>query len=90
LRKSKDRKFFVIEVTDSWIGIKKSDLSKLFQKFSQIGSHLNKTEKGTWLWLSICKEIAEGMWWTIGVRSEFWEWSTFFVRLPFTRKISKK
>jgi PAS domain S-box-containing protein len=70
-----------LSVIDSWIWIKKEDMEKLFKKFSQVWSYLNKTEKGTWLGLSICKQIIEEMWWNIFVESEYWKWSTFWFTL---------
>ena len=71
-----------LSVKDSWIWINKDDIWKLFKKFSQVWSYLNKTEKGTWLWLSICKQIIEEMWWNIYVESEYGKWSTFGFTLP--------
>lgn len=82
LEKSEDDISFIISVKDSWIWIKEEDISKLFKKFSQVWSHLNKTEKWTWLWLSICKRISESMWWEVFVESVFWKWSTFWIKLP--------
>jgi len=86
LKESKNNEDFVISIKDTGIWIEKQNLWKLFKKFSQVWSHLNKTEKGTGLWLSICKEIAEGMWGFVWVKSIFWEWSTFFVELPINKK----
>lgn len=77
---------FCIAVQDSGIWIKKEDISKLFKKFSQVWSHLNKTEKGTGLGLSICKQITEWMWGSVTVESVYWEGSTFSLVLPYKRK----
>lgn len=82
LEKSKDERYFIISVKDSWIWIKKEDIWKLFKKFSQVWNHLNKTEKWSGLWLSICKRISEAMWWSVFVESVFWEWSTFWTKIP--------
>ncbi len=82
LEKLEGQNFFKISVSDSWVGIEKEDLWKLFKKFSQVWSHLNKTEKGTGLWLSICKRITEWMWWNIWVESEYGDGTTFFAVLP--------
>lgn len=75
-----------LSVKDSWIWIRNEDIWKLFKKFSQVWSYLNKTEKWTWLWLSLCKQIVEEMWWTIYVNSEYWKWSTFWFTLQLKEK----
>jgi signal transduction histidine kinase len=77
--------FVKLSVEDSWIWIEKEDIWKLFKKFSQVWSYLNKTIKWTWLWLSICKQIIEEMWWKIYVTSEFWKWSIFSFIIPFKK-----
>lgn len=69
-------------VKDSGIWIKKDDISKLFIKFSQIDSHLQREVSWTWLWLVICKLIVEKLWWTIWVESVEGKGSTFFFYLP--------
>lgn len=73
-------------VIDSGIWIKKEDLDKLFKKFSQIDSHLQRQVNGTWLWLVICKLIIEKLGWTISVESEIGKWSNFFFYLPLRQK----
>ncbi|MDD3646116.1 MAG: ATP-binding protein [Candidatus Gracilibacteria bacterium] len=69
-------------VKDSGIGIKKDDISKLFIKFSQIDSHLQREVSGTGLGLVICKLIVEKLGGTIGVESVEGKGSTFFFYLP--------
>lgn len=80
-----DNNNFRICVKDNGIWIKQENISKLFKKFSQIESHLNKTEKGTWLWLSICKNIIDLMNWNIWVESEYEKWSNFWFSLPIKK-----
>jgi len=75
-----------VSVIDSWRWIQKENIDKLFKKFSQVWSHLNKTEKWTWLWLSLSKKIIEWLWWEVWVKSIFWEWSEFYFTLPLKKE----
>lgn len=86
LEKIDNGKKFRLLVKDSWVGMDERDLWKLFHKFSQVWSHLNKTEKWTGLWLFISKQIVKWMWWNINVESVYWEWSTFSIILPLKIK----
>ena len=71
-----------IEVSDTGIGIRKEDLSALFQPFKQIEIGLTRTYEGTGLGLSICKRLLDLMGGTIGVRSVPGSGSTFAFILP--------
>ncbi len=85
LEKSKDNKNIIISVIDNWAWIEKKDLKRLFQKFTQVWSHLNKTEKWTWLGLSISKKIITWLWWDIWIKSTYRKGSTFFFSLKINR-----
>ncbi len=78
---SKDKKNVIISVIDNWIWIEKENIKKLFKKFTQVWSHLNKTEKWTWLWLSLSKKIIGWLGWKIWVKSVYEEWSIFYFSL---------
>jgi len=82
LHKWTKEEYFFISVEDNGIGIKKEDVKNLFNKFYQIWSHLNKTEKWTGLWLFICKNMVEWMGWEIFVESRYWEGTKFSFILP--------
>jgi signal transduction histidine kinase/CheY-like chemotaxis protein len=71
-----------VAVTDTGIGIAKSDADKLFFPFSQLDSGHARRFQGTGLGLSICKSLVELMGGTIGFTSEPGRGSTFFFTLP--------
>jgi len=75
----------VIRVTDTGIGIKKTDLDKLFRPFTQVETGLTRQYEGTGLGLSICKKLVDLMGGTIDVESEPGRGSTFRVALPCDR-----
>ena len=72
----------IIDVTDSGRGIKRENLSKLFNDFVQIDSPNNKNIEGTGLGLAITSNILKLMGGTIQVLSEYGLGSTFTVTLP--------
>lgn len=73
---------FSIRVTDTGIGIRKEDLSKLFYEFQQIDSGLARKYQGTGLGLALTKKIIEFQNGKVEVESEFGKGSTFTVFLP--------
>lgn len=73
-----------ISVTDSGIGIKKEDLSKLFTSFQQVDTRKIRNREGTGLGLAICKELLSLMGGDIEVES------TYGVGSKFTIHISQK
>ena len=76
-----------INVTDTGKGIKKADISKIFNKFERLDAPKNSTIEGTGLGLSITKKLLEMMNGNINVKSEFGKGSTFTVNIP--QKIDK-
>ena len=64
-------------VTDTGIGIKKEDISKLFSTFSQVDTKKNRGKEGTGLGLSIAKSLVNQMGGDISVESEYGKGSTF-------------
>ena len=67
--------FFI--VSDTGIGIDKSDMDKLFQSFSQVDASISRKYGGTGLGLNISKQLAELMGGRIEVESEKNQGSTF-------------
>ncbi len=84
IRKSKN--MLILEVKDQGIGIDENDFEKVFEKFGQIQSFLQKNYEGTGLGLSIVKKIIEKMNGKIYFESKVGKGSTFTVKLPIIRK----
>lgn len=68
-----------IEVKDTGIGIKESDLEKLFDSFSQVDTHRNRNVEGTGLGLAISQQLCEMMGGSISVKSKYGEGSSFTI-----------
>ena len=86
IKLEKNWDMFKISVIDNWIWIKKEDIDKLFKKFSQIDSHLQRKWEWTGLWLVICKLIVEQMNGKMWAESEEGKWSVFSFSLPIVIK----
>jgi CheY-like chemotaxis protein/anti-sigma regulatory factor (Ser/Thr protein kinase) len=69
-------------VSDTGIGISPSDQSRIFEEFSQVDGHLQKSTKGTGLGLPLSKQLAELLGGEIWVESEVGKGSKFFLSLP--------
>jgi two-component system sensor histidine kinase/response regulator len=70
------------QISDEGIGIKHSDISKLFVSFFQLDSSSSKSHEGSGLGLVICKKIIELLKGSIDVYSNFGSGSTFFFKIP--------
>ncbi len=69
-------------VTDTGIGIKQTDLAKLFKPFTEFEPGASKKHEGTGLGLSICQGLVEALGGSIWVRTEWGKGSTFGFDLP--------
>lgn len=67
-----------VSVQDSGQGIKKEDLSKLFDAFTQVDLKKNHTKEGTGLGLAICNQLVELMGGELHVESEYGKGSNFY------------
>ena len=75
-------KYIRISVSDNGIGIKKEDIPKIFDKFSQIESSLKRNNGGVGLGLTITKQLIDSHFGAIEVLSQETCGSTFIVYLP--------
>lgn len=77
-----DVQLITFSVRDTGIGIRREDLPKLFQPFSQIDTSSSRKYSGTGLGLSICKKLVEMMSGYIDVKSVEGRGSEFSFTLP--------
>jgi signal transduction histidine kinase/ActR/RegA family two-component response regulator len=70
-------------VQDTGIGIKETDIPRLFTAFEQLDLVKNKSIQGTGLGLAITKKLCEMMGGDVSVSSEYGKGSIFAVALPF-------
>ncbi|PZV26087.1 MAG: hypothetical protein DCF12_11315 [Snowella sp.] len=73
----------LFSVTDTGIGISPTDLDKLFQRFVQIDSSLNRQYAGTGLGLVLVERIITKHGGRVSVTSRVGEGSCFTLRLPY-------
>jgi|GEM_PF-631036 len=71
-----------VSITDTGIGIPKSHLGRIFDRFYRVDSGLTAQTPGTGLGLSICKEIIEAHGGKIWAESEVGKGSRFSFALP--------
>ncbi len=81
-KKSFDELLLVVSVQDTGIGIKREDVSKIFQAFQQVDSKRNRNIEGTGLGLAISKQIVSLMGGDIWVESEYGKGSMFSFAIP--------
>ena len=75
-----------VSVEDTGIGIPKSKMNQIFERFTQLDSKYSRRYGGAGLGLAICKQLVESMEGKIGVNSEYRKGSKFWFTLPLTLK----
>jgi len=73
-----DRYNISFSVKDTGMGVKKEDLSRLFQAFTQVDLKKNLGKEGTGMGLSISSELISLMGGQLEVASEYGQWTEFF------------
>jgi signal transduction histidine kinase len=71
-----------LRISDTGMGIKREDLSSLFQPFRQVDSGLARRHEGTGLGLAICQRLVMLMGGALKVESEWQVGTNFTVILP--------
>ena len=73
----------MIKIKDEGVGIKKEDLSKIFNKFIRLENHLTSKTQGNGLGLYITKNLVESMDGEIEVESTEKTGTEFSLRFKF-------
>lgn len=82
VKKSDEDIELFVAVQDTGIGIKNTELVKIFGAFQQVDSKRNRNIEGTGLGLAICKRILELMNGKIWVESQYGKGSLFYFSVP--------
>lgn len=69
-------------ISDTGIGIREEDISKLFESFLQVDKKVNTGIEGTGLGLAIVKGFLDLMGGTIDIKSVYGEGTTFTITIP--------
>lgn len=78
----KDRYVLCASVSDTGVGIKKEDISKIFESFTRVDEEKNKAVVGSGLGLAVTKSLVTMMGGSIDVQSEYGKGSVFTLRIP--------
>lgn len=84
-RVGKDPVHCIFEITDTGIGIRKEDISRIFNQFEQANNSISGQYGGTGLGLTIVKSLIEAQGGNLQVQSVPNQGSTFTVNLSFDR-----
>ena len=79
----------IIEFKDNGKGIEKSELDKIFNPLYTVDKARTTDKESMGLGLSIVKKILNNAGGDIGVRSEFGQYTVFFIEIPIACKIEK-
>ena len=79
---TKESNYIVVKIEDNGVGIKKDDLTKLFDRKTDRNTIGGKENKGFGLGLLLCDEFIKLNKGFINVESIYGEGSTFFIHIP--------
>jgi PAS domain S-box-containing protein len=79
-----------VTVNDNGIGIRKEDLGRLFQPFTQLETLPDAKKEGTGLGLAISKQFVEASGGKIWVESEYGKGSKFIFTLPLVSSVESR
>lgn len=85
---SKGKKYAMISVIDTGIGIAKEDQETIFDEFRQVSEGYNRHFEGAGLGLTIARKFAEKMGGSISLQSEVGKGSTFTVVFPAEESVT--
>jgi signal transduction histidine kinase len=77
-----NKKELEIKIIDTGVGIKKADLSRIFEPFQQLDDKLTKKVEGTGLGLHLVKKLLSLMNGNISLESEYGKGSVFTITMP--------
>jgi signal transduction histidine kinase len=77
----------LFQVRDQGIGIPEDKLELIFDRFQQVDSSISRSQGGTGLGLTICREIVQQHGGRIWVESQLEQGSTFYFTLPLAKKL---
>ena len=82
VRQDKDTAILKAAIRDTGIGIKQTDMDKLFNSFQQVDSKRNRNIEGTGLGLAISQQLLHLMNGKISLESVYEKGTTFFFEIP--------
>lgn len=83
-------KTWIIEVSDTGVGIAPHDLSRIFEDFTQVNIPKRGKADGTGLGLAIVRRLVTAMRGEVNVTSQLGKGSTFTVTLPLTLPLDQQ
>ena len=90
VRLKKKKRYVLISVIDTGIGIPPDKLDLIFERFRQVDKSLTRNREGSGIGLSLVKSLLEMHGGSISVKSEIGEGSEFMINIPIRFVTSKE